>query len=189
MRNSLKSLVVAALLMGLVSCTLDNPVDAPISPNAAITQAFQPFGLPAGNGLQKTVKVSGTITAAQGGQISFEHSKGSFAMKIVLSFGPGSVDQDMTLDMFADDEVLSATFGPAGTQFKKPGTLYIEARGLDLSGDVSQLKERLKMLYKNEITGNWEPIEGYGFQVDASTGTVVCKNGVIKHFSRYGFGL
>jgi hypothetical protein len=190
MRNVLNSLIVAILLMGLVSCTIDNPVDTPIPSGAALsTQAYQPFALPAGNGLQKTVKISGTVTAAEGGQLSFEHSKGNFAVKIVLSFGPGAVESDMTLDMFADDEVLSATFGPHGTQFKKPGTLYVEARGLDVNGDVNALKNRLKLLYKNELTGNWEPIEAYGFQVDASTGTVVCKNGVIKHFSRYGFGI
>ena len=191
MRNALKFLLIAGLLVGLVGCTIDNPVDAPMTPHASVVKhASQPFALPAGTGLQKAVKVSGLVTVAEGGQLAFEHSSGTFAVKIVLTFGPGSVANDIVLDMVTDDEILAATFGPEGTRFLKPGNLYVEAHGLALPGqDAAALANALKLLYENEATGEWEPIQANGFNVDVATGSVTCTNGVINHFSRYGFGI
>jgi hypothetical protein len=191
MRTALKSITFAALLLGLIGCAIDNPVDAPLPPQQSAIQAYQPFGLPAGNGLQKSIVVKGMVTVANGGQLSFVHSQGNFSVRIVLTFEPGSVANDMELNMLTDDQVLAATFGPEGTQFLQPGTLSVEASGLKLpkNMDAQALLNSLKMLYLNKATGNWEPIEAGGYSVDVATGTVVCTNGVIRHFSRYGFGM
>ncbi len=197
MRNILVVIVTAALMLGLVSCTMDNPVGAPLPPPqgaVSVTSTdggYLPLQLPAAASLRKTVPVTATITAAAGGQLAFEHSEGAFSVKIVLKFGPGAVAKDMDLTMLADDQVLAATFGPDGTQFLTPGELYFEAHGLDLSSytDPTALIRKLHLLYQNDTTGNWEPIEATGFSADLSTGTVVCQKGVIRHFSRYGFGL
>ncbi len=197
MRNTLTVFAVAALLLGLVSCTIDNPVGAPLAPPQGVVSSsdaggvYHPFQLPATSGLHKTVPVTATITAAGGGQIAFEHSEGAFSVKIVLTFGPGAVSKDMDLTMLADDQTLAATFGPDGTKFGTPGSLYFEAHGLDLSSvsNPADLVKRLHLLYFNQTTGLWEPISASGFSVDVATGTVICQKGVIEHFSRYGFGL
>ncbi len=197
MRNTLVVVAVAALLLGLVSCTIDNPVGAPIPPPQGVVSppgasgTYHPFQLPATAGLRKTVPVTATITAANGGQLAFEHSEGTFSVKIVLTFGPGAVAKDMDLTMLADDQSLAATFGPDGTKFGTPGNLYFEAHGLDLSSisDPADLVKKLHLLYYNDTTGAWEPISASGFSVDLASGTVICQKGVIEHFSRYGFGL
>jgi len=197
MRNILIVFSTAALLLGLVSCTLDDPVGAPMPPpQGAISSpsehgTYQPLQLPANNGLKKAVTVTANITAAQGGQLAFEHSEGQFSVKIVLNFGPGAVAQDIELKMQTDDQVLAARFGPDGTKFLTPGELYVEAHGLNLASlpDPATLAQRLRLLYQNETTGEWEPIEASGFSVDVQGGTVVCQKGIIRHFSRYGFGI
>jgi hypothetical protein len=93
--------------------------------------------------------------------------------------------------MVTDDQILAATFGPDGTQFLQPGSLYVEAHGLSLPHgmDAQTLANRLKLLYKNEATGTWDPINANGFSVDLATGSVVCQKAEIHHFSRYGFGM
>jgi hypothetical protein len=196
MHNTLKTLVVTLLMMGLVSCSIDNPVGAPISPPSTGTikpesQAdYQLLQLPKLQSLQKLVAVKSTITAAGGGELAFEHSDGSFYVKIVLKFNPGSLADDKELEMLADDEKLAASFGPEGTQFLIPGELSIEARGLDFSNvpDRRLLASRLRLLYFNETTNRWEVVRAEGFKVDAEKGIVTCEKGYIPHFSRYGFG-
>lgn len=196
MHNTLKTIVVAVLMLGLVSCSMDNPVGTPISPptTSVLEQAtqieYQLLRLPKLQSLQKLVPVKSTITAAGGGELSFEHSEGSFYVKIVLKFNPGSLSVDKELEMLADDEKLAASFGPEGIRFLIPGELYVEARGLDFSNvpDPRSLASRLRLLYFNETTHRWEVVNAQGFKVDADSGTVICEKGYIPHFSRYGFG-
>jgi hypothetical protein len=196
MITTLKTVVFSVLILGLVSCSIDNPVDAPLSPHngtavkALPAQSYNMLQLPKLQGLNKLVPVTSTITAADGGQLAFEHSEGSFYVKIVLKFSPGAVSTDKELQMLADDEILAASFGPEGTQFQIPGELYVEARGLDFSNvsDPLALAKQLRLLYFNETTQQWEPVDADGFKVDVASGTVICKKGLIPHFSRYGFG-
>ena len=196
MLNILKTLVVAVLMLGLVSCSIDNPVGAPISTptTSTVEQSsqieYQLLQLPRLQSLQKLVPVKSTITAAGGGELTFEHSEGSFYVKIVLKFNPGSMAVDKELEMLADDQKLAASFGPEGTQFLVPGELYVEARGLDFSNvpDPRSLASRMHLLYYNETTHRWEAMKAEGFKVDTEKGSVICEKGYIPHFSRYGFG-
>lgn len=191
MRRILDIVAFMALILGMMGCALDNPVDThPLSSSTSFTRAYQPFALPADPALKKGITVTGTITAAQGGTLAFSHANGGFSIHITLAFGPGSVASDLVLDMIADDEMLAASFGPEGTAFLKPGDLSICATGLELGEmDQSTLLAKLRLLYQNEDTGVWEEIPAASFDADPATGSVMCEGGVIWHFSRYGFGI
>jgi hypothetical protein len=191
MRTHLKFIAIAAVLHGLLGCTASNPVDPAAAGQATLVKhGPQPLALPPDSTLAKNGEATGTVTVAAGGQLVMNLRHGRCTVKLVLTFGPGSVANDIELRIVADKKTLSASFTPDGTQFLIPGSLSMEAHGLDLpSSDSAWLAQNLKLLYENPATGEWEPVPSDGFTVDVATGSITCTNGVINHFSRYGFGM
>ena len=111
-----------------------------------------------------------------------------------LTIRPFSLKESMDITMeFTDDEFstvslgpVDLSFNPGGTDFIKPALLNVVATGLDLSG-LSQ-NDQLQLACYDDVSTRWiYPIPAAKISFNVRTGSLICINGEIHHFSRYGF--
>jgi len=189
-------LVVVVTLLGGCS-TLDNPAGVPANP-AVGTGSVSPtptlIFLPRSGGgpLSKDITVSQFVTALSGGLLRvhgdyLDEERGvTVRMDWCLRIAPHSISESGWFSIALDEEALAADFGPDGTVFRTPALLDMTTTGLDLSA-VPEGAE-VHLYWYNPATGSWELTSAKKITLSRSEGKIVCKDGEIGHFSRYGFG-
>jgi len=193
------ALMVSLSLAG--GCAIrDNPVESPatqqpdqisrIADNGRVTFIM----LPKSQSLEKTVSATGLITVKRGGTIRLSRRVGTAFINMTLSFPPNAVEQDTYVTMSLDNDALRTTvevaFGPSGMSFLKPGSLDVQAVGLDFSYLPPDIRwNDVKLLYYNSATGAWEEMAADFIMVNLRAGLLVCHDGSIPHFSIYAFGI
>jgi len=201
----MRRIIIPFALMAVLSlaggCAVrDNPVESPatqqpdqissIADNGGITF----LKLPKSHRLEKTVSATGLITVKSGGMIRLSRRVGTAFINMTLSFPPGAVEQDTYVTMSLDDATLGTTvevaFGPSGMSFLKPGSLDVQAVGLDFSYLPPDVRSSdVKLLYYNSNTGSWEVVATDFILINLRAGLLICHDGTIPHFSIYAFGI
>lgn len=197
------------LILFFAGCQKENTITDPVSSNtttatekpnwqkAAERQGLNLIQLPqqqAENSLEKIVTCTKYATVKSGAYLSLNYAsftlKGLTAVTVSLNVLPNALSKDQSLTMSFDGEYMMTdvdlTFGPHGTQFLKPALLNVKAVGLDLSALPSNTTLG-KLWYFNETTNTWEPIKSDAVLINVKFGTLICINGYLPHFSRYGF--
>ncbi|PIU45466.1 MAG: hypothetical protein COS95_03750 [Ignavibacteriales bacterium CG07_land_8_20_14_0_80_59_12] len=195
--NMIFGIVLVAVMTLLAGCsTLDNPVGVPANP-AVGTGSVSPtptlIFLPRSGGgpLSKDITVSKFITALSGGllKVHGEYLDEGRAVTVrtdmSLRIAPQSISESGWFSIALDDEMLAADFGPGGTAFRTPALLDMTTTGLDLSAVPEGANVHL--YWYDPATASWEPMSA-NITVSRSRGKIVCEDGEIPHFSRYGFG-
>jgi len=185
--------VIGASLLLLISCSgIENPTGVPASPaveQSTAQHSVYLISLPERSSLERIQPAVGFFTVQTGGQIHTEYSyrvRGgkSVTGDVSLHVDPKAVDHDTFAFMLVNDGKLAIDFYPEGIQFGRAAHLNAHFTGLDFSyvpaGAVVQL------YYDND--GAWELVPAESVTINAATGELVCVNGLISHFSRYGFG-
>jgi len=169
-----------------------NSMQKPAWVVAAEKQGLTLIALPKNSvaSLEKNYSVTTLIKHDESGKLKIEgsyYTSGHREVKVeaTLSVLQNSLTQDKTLSMNFDDNYLSIEFGPSGTTFAAPALLNIKVTGLDLSALVNLSTAHLK--YFDESKNEWTTMDADEVTIDVQSGTFICKNGKIPHFSRYGF--
>jgi len=144
--------------------------------------------------LEKMVSKTVWGTVKGGAYLGLSYrSAGKYGMTtadVSLNILPNALQKDMSITMSFDGEYMMSdvdlTFGPHGTQFLRPALLNVIATGLDLSAYPKGMTN-LYLWYYNETTGVWEKMNSDFAYIDANNGILICCNGYLPHFSRYGF--
>jgi hypothetical protein len=159
-----------------------------ISTNCAIT--LIPLPQPAwDNGLGASSR--SLITHDFGGQVRASFSYISVLGKRVsvsatFTVPPGAVDKDTYVTMSFDDKHIGVKFIPGGLKFNIPANLDFSASGLDLSIVPSGVP--ISLYYVSDYSLTFEKQKTSGISANKWSGTLVCNDGQINHFSRYAFG-
>lgn len=201
----MKKLVTIPLLLILFfsGCQKDNSLVAPEQKNsnsiekpawvlAAEKQGLKLIALPQNStlSLEKETTVTKFIKYNEFGRLSINSSYNSttnnqVSVEASLSVLANSLSQNSSLSMSFDDEYLSIEFGPSGTTFATSALLNVKVTGLNLSALGNLTTAHLK--YFDESKNEWATVNADEVTVDVKSGTFICKNGKIPHFSRYGF--
>lgn len=144
--------------------------------------------------LEKLVTCTKYATVRNGAYLKLQYRAFTFTgittTDVSLQVLPYALSQDQYLTMSFDGEYMmtdvNLTFGPHGTVFQKPALLNVFAYGLDLSGYPKGEREAY-LWYYNEISDSWERMDADKVYINADLGILVCVNGYLPHFSRYGF--
>jgi hypothetical protein len=131
--------------------------------------------------LNKQTTTKKWIDKKDGGQIFMAAQNKSVRIDVDFKIPEKSINKSALVSMTLDDEVIDLVFGPSGATFDPPSILNIHVSGLDLS-DVNP---DLINIYYVDPNGNWEIMESEEVFVDVPSGTIIIRNALIHHFSRY----
>ncbi|MCK9210921.1 MAG: hypothetical protein M0P61_08815 [Ignavibacteriaceae bacterium] len=169
-----------------------NSMQKPAWVQAAENQGLTLIALPknSSTSLDKKSTVTSYIKHDEFGRLSINSPYNSttnnpVSVEASLSVLANSLSQNSSLTMSFDDEYLSIEFGPSGTTFATSALLNVKVTGLNLSALGNQTTAHLN--YFDESKNEWTAINADEVTVDVKSGTLICKNGRIPHFSRYGF--
>lgn len=177
----------AVLLLFAVGCTDQTNV---ISPEQSV-QKQEPnwIALPVNSGLktEDQYSTSGWIYKNTDSEFIIDESRpggfrGEIKTIVKLKFYKHSVSRNAFVTLTADDVSTSCTFGPSQT-FLKPGYLYVKYEGIDLT-EIDP--EEIIFVYM-DANGVYVEIQYGEVKVDIQSGTLELIDGIIPHFSRYGF--
>lgn len=144
--------------------------------------------------LEKLVSCTKYATVKSGAYLKLQYRAFTFTgittTDVSLQVLPYALTQDQYLTMSFEGEYMMTdvdlTFGPHGTVFQKPALLNVFAYGLDLSG-YPDGEIPAYLWYYNEIANKWERMDADRVYINKDLGILVCINGYLPHFSRYGF--
>jgi hypothetical protein len=208
----MKNLILVPIFVILVlvtGCKNENSITSPVDSSTATTtlgkanwqKAAEKQGLnfvklpeTSDQSLSKLVTCTKNITAKSGGTLSLSYKGYGFigitSVDVSLKILPNAIQQDKSLTISFDGSYMMGdvdlTFGPHGLNFLKPAVLNVTALGLDLSGLPKGTKAAY-LWYFNETSGLWEKMNADLVYINVNLGMLVCVNGYLPHFSRYGF--
>lgn len=196
MQKQFTSLVFAILFGWLLGCN-SNPIQAPdqiSNQDSPVGQKIQLLEVPAPAevNLAKKYSVGGWVSANSGGELEIREqfqTKSEFktaTLTATLSIPKNGLNEDRYISMRLDDSKLQIEFSPHGLQFNVPAKLTYTATGLDLSS--VPVGAEIKLYYSNKGTGLFEEMRSGSITYDRESGTIVCLDGEIPHFSIYAFG-
>ena len=189
MKHVIPGILALLVALALIGC---NRSANPITENAN-SGSIRFVAMPATQSLQKMLYASNTITVERGGNVSIKYegrdslTNGRVKLDFKLTFRQHSVTNDFMASVNVDVNYLMSTvdieFGPHGTDFLRPADLDLKVSGLDLSW--LRPNDRLHLFYFHNR--HWEQMDG-DVSFDISKGQIECSNGLLPHFSAYGFG-
>ena len=172
------SIVVVCLSISFFGCSKESPFapeDSKVNMLKRTSQEMN-FLTAKTTSLSKVINVRQLITVANGGTIQV----GDEAVGISsITFNPGDVQEDITVNFNLDSKRFSVEFSPHGAEFNYPVRLRLSYKDADLTG-INE--DDLGIWYFNEEDNMWE-----------FCGGIVNKEGkyvetTISHFSQYDVG-
>ena len=194
----MKKILIFTALIGflLAGCQHDNSIITPSEENISAASFSEPewISFPSSNSLRKMSHTEGWVVTDGVTELSIldqyatpggPHNQ--VTLDCSIKFVAGAVDEDVYMSWDYDDVTGIATFLP-GMEFNIPAELDIMIEGLALvPGD--ELLVDFYYIWTDEYgVEHSESIDYDELNVDVATGTIELINGIIPHFSRFGFG-
>jgi hypothetical protein len=184
--KTLLSLMVVSLLFW-TGCQESSSI---VEPETVQTSAPNWIELPKNTSQSSSIEMefsaSENIDGNSGGEIKLDRNyygpNGKVKIIAKLKFDKGSFNGTKLITMIVDDVNGTVTYSPS-MNFDKPAELYLKLEGLDLSGINP---DDIDFVYFSP-SGTYGPITYKEIKVDIQSGTLELKDGLIPHFSRFGF--
>jgi len=184
----IKFLILLFMLTILAGCNSENNIINP-EPEKGMQKTWIQLPKPA-NGLstEMVFSKSQNINGNSGGEIIIDKNyyggpHGEVKIIAKLKFPKGAFSGTRNITMTIDEVEGTVTYSPA-MNFNKPAELYLKFEGMDIYGiNPSQID----FVYFGK-DGLFYTVNYKEIQVDIPSGILELKDGLIPHFSRYGWG-